>query len=206
VSRTKSYSYNVFINCPFDGRYKPIFRAITFAVIDCGYTPRCAQELDDATEERLTKIMNLIENCKYGIHDISRTQLDINTRLPRFNMPFELGLFLSAKRFGGSNQKRKNALILDVEDYRYKSFLSDIAGRDVKGHRKEIKRVFRIVRDWLSTSSSTTIPSGAVMARKYQLFHNQLSRQCGKVSLVPAELTFVDFVTLIEGWLDKYEG
>jgi hypothetical protein len=47
----------------------------------------------------LSKIEKLIEVSKYGIHDISRTELNAHN-FPRFNMPFELGIFFGAKRHG----------------------------------------------------------------------------------------------------------
>jgi hypothetical protein len=43
-----SYAKSVFLNCPFDNDYKPVFEALIFAVFDCGYRPRCALEIDDA--------------------------------------------------------------------------------------------------------------------------------------------------------------
>ena len=37
-----AYDENVFINCPFDGEYQPLFRALVFAVQICGFVPRSA--------------------------------------------------------------------------------------------------------------------------------------------------------------------
>jgi hypothetical protein len=34
------YARSVFINCPFDGEYLPIFRAVVFTVSVCGFVPR----------------------------------------------------------------------------------------------------------------------------------------------------------------------
>ncbi len=111
------YDQNVFINCPFDEPYLPLFRALVFAVFECGLIPRCAQEIYDAGQVRIEKIASLIRDCRWGIHDISRT--DLNPRgLPRFNMPLELGLFLGAARFGSGPQTRKSCLVLDRERYR----------------------------------------------------------------------------------------
>ena len=62
---------HVFINCPFDSVYKPIFDAIVFAIYDLGFVARSALEIDDGTEFRLAKIERIIEECRYGIHDIS---------------------------------------------------------------------------------------------------------------------------------------
>ena len=108
--KSTHYNDNVFINCPFDLAYKPLLDAIVFAVHDCGFVARCALEEGDASQVRIDKIYSIIEDCRYGIHDISRTELDETSRLPRFNMPLELGIFLGAKRFGIEEQDKKNAL------------------------------------------------------------------------------------------------
>src|SRR5439155_11331848 len=108
-----SPSASVFINCPFDDRYQPIFEAVVFCVSACGFLPRCTKELTDAADVRIDNICKLIRECNYSIHDVSRTE-GCRSALPatRFNMPLELGIFLGAKRFGGrSSQKR--CLILD---------------------------------------------------------------------------------------------
>lgn len=93
-----NYENSVFINCPFDETYTPILRAIIFAVYRCGFVPRSALEADNGLQNRLHKIQSVIAGCHYGIHDISRTELNENG-LPRFNMPFELGLFFGAQCF-----------------------------------------------------------------------------------------------------------
>ncbi|HEV2817827.1 MAG TPA: hypothetical protein VGW40_11490 [Allosphingosinicella sp.] len=49
-------------------------------------------------------------------------------------MPLELGLFRGAKRFGNKAQKLKRALILDIEQFRYQRFISDLAGIDIHAH------------------------------------------------------------------------
>lgn len=124
----------VFINCPFDKKYRPFFDAIVFTVARCGFQPRCALESIDSGGTRIEKIMKLVEQCRYGIHDLCRTELDSTSRLPRFNMPLELGIFLGAKRFGATQQRRKSCLVLDKEKYRYQKFISDIAGQDIQSH------------------------------------------------------------------------
>lgn len=86
----------VFINCPFDNDYQPLFDAMVFTILRCGFVPRCALELVDAAGTRIDKIVNIIRECPLGVHDISRTELDSGSHLPRFNMPFELGLFLGS--------------------------------------------------------------------------------------------------------------
>ena len=112
-AKKNSYATNVFVNCPFDEAYKPLFHAIVFTIHECGFVVRCALERSDASELRVKKIYELIESSKYGIHDLSRVDLDKSTNLPRFNMPLELGIFLGAKFLGTAKQRSKNCLVFD---------------------------------------------------------------------------------------------
>lgn len=104
---TQGYDYDVFINCPFDFEYRPMLDALVFVVHDRGFQARSTLEIDDSGRVRIENIVALIQECCYGIHDISRTELDRANKLPRFNMPLELGLFLGASRFGSPKQRRK---------------------------------------------------------------------------------------------------
>mgnify|MGYP006145882417 CR=1 FL=1 len=153
MART-SYAEQVFINCPFDGEYRPMFEAIVFAVHDCGFVARCALEIEDGSQVRIEKVQGLIGLCGLGIHDISRTELDSTWQLPRFNMPLELGLFLGAKRYGTGHQRKKLCLILDREPHRYQKYCSDIAGQDIKSHGGDPAAAVRIARDWLRNASA----------------------------------------------------
>jgi hypothetical protein len=87
---------NVFINCSFDNLYENLFDAILFLVYFCGCKPRCALETDNGFQIRLGKIFSIIKDCDLGIHDISRTDLNMNL-LTRFNIPFEFGIHRSQK-------------------------------------------------------------------------------------------------------------
>jgi hypothetical protein len=92
------YDRNVFINCPFDPAYQPLFAAIIFTIQYSGFFTRSALEVSDGTRTRLVTLCELIAGCRYGIHDLSHTSLDLAHGLPRMNMPFELGLFLGCQR------------------------------------------------------------------------------------------------------------
>jgi hypothetical protein len=203
--RAPSYDESVFINCPFDPEYQEIFRALVFAVHDCGFLARCSLEVDDSSEVRISKINRIIRECRHGIHDISRTELDPTERLPRFNMPLELGLFLGAREFGAGRQKRKRALILDRERFRYQKFCSDIAGQDIKVHEGSVDRAIRAVRNWLATSldGSVMLPSAAKMADRYRAFLTDLPRISSPFHLDADDLQFVELRTLVEEWVDQ---
>jgi hypothetical protein len=196
------YATSVFVNCPFDRQYKPLFEAILFAIVDCGFRPSCSLEIDDGSQIRVEKIFKLIAGCRFGIHDISRTDLDETSRLPRFNMPLELGIFLGAKRYGRGGQKDKVGLILDRERYRYQAFISDIAGQDIREHGDDPSRVIAIVRDWLrSASHRADIPSGSIISQRYERFRLRLPALCDDLGLGENELIFSDYTWLVSTWL-----
>ncbi len=107
VLEPHDYDKSVFINCPFDSAYEPLFHGLIFAVHHMSLHPKSALGTIDAGQPRLDKISDLIESCKYSIHDLSRTEVDPEHGLPRFNVPFELGLDLGCKRYG---RRRHEAL------------------------------------------------------------------------------------------------
>src|SRR5271165_430737 len=72
---------DVFVNCPFDSEYKQQFNALIFMIFDCGFYPRCALEAVDSGQLRFEKICQLILESPYGIHDLSRIELDPSTQL-----------------------------------------------------------------------------------------------------------------------------
>lgn len=207
--KSTHYNDNVFINCPFDSDYKMLFDAMIFAVHDCGFIARCALEAGDASQVRIDKIYNIIEDCRYGIHDISRTELDEVTHLPRFNMPLELGIFLGSKRFGVEEQERKKCLVMDKEPYRYQKFISDISGQDIFVHNNNPEEVVKVVRNWLGTASDRqTIPGGSMIWRRFQDFLEGLPQLTQKLRLEIEDLNSYDafkvYIFVVAEWLRLY--
>ena len=195
---------HVFINCPFDGSYKPILDAIVFAIYGLGFVARSAREFDDGAEVRLAKIQRIIEECRYGIHDISNVRLDEKTGLPRFNMPLELGLFLGCKRFGDERQRKKVCIIFDFEPYRYQKFISDIAGQDIHSHSGNHEQAITEVRNWLATvSKRKLLPGGAAIVRRYNRFTADLPALCTTLNRQRENLNFADLSEMIGIWLKE---
>lgn len=194
-----AYRQSIFINCPFDRRYKPLLHGATFAVVRCGFVPRCALEREDSSEPRFERILRTIEECQYGIHDLSRIELD--SGFPRFNMPLELGLFLGAKRFGRHAQDKKSCLIFERTPHTYDRFISDFSGYDVASHRDDPARVVRAVRDWLSSAAQRRKIAGSHhVLRAYGAFRKWLPGKCASVSLRVKDLTWVEFADLALEW------
>ena len=195
------YDNSVFINCPFDENYKQMLYAIVFCVYRCGFIPRNAMEEDNALNNRLSKIDKIILECKFGIHDISRTEVNENG-LPRFNMAFELGIFFGIKNHGNDNQKGKIALILEREKYLYQQYFSDLNGIDTTAHNNDPFTVIKIVRDWLQSSSKRkNIDGHKIIIKEFNKFCKNLPKLVKKIGLELQQLSFIDYCILIENFL-----
>jgi len=198
------YRLQVFINCPFDRAYRKLFYAIVFAVKDCGYIARSALEISDAGEVRLAKISKIISECGVGIHDISRTELDRPSRLPRFNMPLELGMFLGAKEFGDARQRSKISLVLDRSEHRYEKFCSDLKGCDISAHQRKPEAAIHAVRDFLRNAQPRlSIPGEKLIQRRYLRFLKTLPLSCKQLGVRADGLIFNDYNTFVERWLER---
>lgn len=201
---------NVFINCPFDADYKPLLDAIVFAIHDCGFVARAALEEVDSGRTRLHKIVRIIEQCDYGIHDISRTEASAPHNWPRFNMPFECGLFFGAREFGGRLHQNKRLLVLDAEPHRYRGTLSDIAGQDIGVHNDDPKHVVSRVRAFLARAArDRRIPGAEGIWKRYTLFRQQLPKLVAQIDLTMDEIdsldNFGDYVTVAVDWIRANE-
>jgi hypothetical protein len=192
---------DVFVNCPFDVDYRDMFRALIFAVFACGFRPRSARELDDSGQMRMDKLYTLIGECRYGIHDISRTELDPIHKLPRFNMPLELGIFMGAKYYGKPPQREKRLLILDTEQYRYQRYISDLAGMDIHAHDAAPEQAITQIRDWLGNVSRRPLPGGQKVVELYRKFLLALPTLAAGLELDAATATYVDFERMLGSWL-----
>ncbi|MBL8232724.1 MAG: hypothetical protein JNL98_29770 [Bryobacterales bacterium] len=191
---------SVFINCPFDPEYSHLFQAICFTIHACGFVPRCALERIDSGDSRLDKICDLIIQCHLGIHDISRTELSPQSGLPRFNMPFELGLYLGCRRFGGPDHAGKRVLVMDRTRHRHQVFLSDLSGQDPEVHEDDPQKTIGIVRAWLQNVAGEQLAGPAKFATAWRRFLHDLPKLAFERGCSPDELSFEDLNHLILEW------
>ena len=171
----------VFVNCPFDAAYTELFNALMFTIYDCGFQPRCAKEVDTG-DQRFPKICEIIRECPLGIHDISRTTLDLKTKLPRFNMPLERGCFWATRR---SSKTTKRYWSWTRPSFAIKSFCSDSAGIDIQPHNERPRNLVRVVRNWLSMNQEVkeTIPDGTEIFDRYGQFMVDRPTICKRLRL-----------------------
>lgn len=143
------FSNSVFINCPFDKDYEPILQAILFCILRLGFNPRIATERNDGADNRLSKIIELIEACQFSIHDLSRCQAKRKGEIYRLNMPLELGIDYGCRRYMSAGHRSKRFLVLEEQPYRYQASISDLSGSDIKTHGGKFDKAAREVRNWL---------------------------------------------------------
>jgi hypothetical protein len=202
--RKPAPSKAVFINCPFDDGFRPILRAMVFALVASGYHPRCALDATDGAEVRVGKIAAMIGACDWGIHDLSRVEVD-DGGVPRFNMPMELGLHLGARLLGEGRHRRKRALILDAEPHRYDRALSDISGQDIETHGGDPDQAIRCVRNWLSEHrphNAPPLPGATAIQADYRLFQEEIGALLEPRRLDPDDLTHSDFLFAVRDWIE----
>jgi hypothetical protein len=199
---------SVFINCPFDGAYQPILRAITFTVLVAGLVPVCALDSNDSGETRIGKIARMIGACDWGIHDLSRVEVE-DDGVPRFNMPMELGIHLGAKLLGSGRQRLKRALILDSESHRYDRALSDISGQDIESHFNSADIAIAGVRNWLSehrSAKQVPLPDATAILGDYRIYQNEVASLLEPRRIDPGNLTHSDFLFAVRDWINFRES
>ena len=165
-----TFDRSVFINCPFDGEFAPILQAIAFCVVYLGFYPRLAPENADNAAGRLDRIVELVGDSKYAIHDLSRCKSTAANDFARMNMPFELGIDHACRRFGTGELANKSILILEETKFDYQKVLSDISGWDIHDHGGDHQRAVRHVRSWLVAQAGADDIGAARIQGKYIAF------------------------------------
>ena len=157
----------------------------------------------NSDEIRINKIISIIKDSKYGIHDLSRVEFSKDSPLPRFNMPLELGIFIGCQKYGGTIHKQKRYLVFDKEQYRYKRFISDISGQDIRGHNNNPKDIISTIREWLAHVSKKTIAGPRFHIERYELFRIELQDRCSKYDWDYDNLTYKEYIRLITEFIDS---
>jgi hypothetical protein len=141
-----SRAHSVFINCPYDAPFQPLFDAIVFAAICCGFLPRVAIESGDSSVLRMSRIADALAASRYSIHDLSRSKGEGPENLARFNMPIELGIAMGLELAGSDHQ-----WVAIVPGHSYDRFASDLGGFDLNRHDETPEGVILAVMQWLVT-------------------------------------------------------
>lgn len=179
-----------------------------FAILACGYVPRCALDFSDSGRVRFQEIVALMTGCAFSIHDVARVELDQASQLPRFNMPLELGADLALRLAGSPAQRARRTLVLDSEKHRYDLTLSDISGMDIEAHGNQPARVIKQVRDWLNANrgDQPILPGAAAIIQDHVAYLKIAPDIVAALRLDPHdELPHRDYLEVVEQALPLIE-
>jgi hypothetical protein len=141
VARPQERTPEVFLNIPYDKKFERPFTAFISGTISRGLNPRATLEITNSVR-RLDRILDLIRQCEYSVHDLSRVEVDRGSpRTPRFNMPFELGLSVALDKSG--ELENGGWFVCESRNYRFAKSLSDLNGPDPFIHGGTIEGVCR---------------------------------------------------------------
>lgn len=170
-----------------------------------GYVPRIASERLDSGEPRIEKIVELIQQSRFSIHDISRIASSEEEELYRLNMAFELGIDFGCRSFASGDAKSKKLLILEKERYRYQKALSDLSGSDIRNHDNEPESLVHQVRNWFRETTSGSAPSGTVIWEHFNEFMADFYQRREKQGYKDKDLQLMptgEYIDFIQEWLE----
>jgi hypothetical protein len=175
AAKSKVQKISVFLNIPYDSRFENLFLAYIAGISAFGFAPRATLEIPFG-QRRLDRILSLIRQSHYSVHDLSRVQLDRTVPCtPRFNMPFELGLVIALERSVHANH---SWIVCETVPHRIKKSLSDLDGTDAYIHGGTIAGVFRELGNAFVGSSRQ--PTVKEMSQIYRVLRSQFQRVLGK--------------------------
>ena len=201
----KKFGTSVFINCPLDEEYKLLLQPMLFTLVYFGLSPRLASEKSDSLEQRIEKILRLIKECKYSIHDLSRLKSAKANEFARLNMPFELGVDYGCRRIAKNHLRSKRSLIFEKKRYEIQKALSDLNGVDVKCHNNKPVDTIRALQHWLiETVGMNDVESPSVIWRKFNAFIDHFNERRKAQGYSKADLRAMpipQYIKFIKQWI-----
>jgi hypothetical protein len=122
----------VFLNIPYDSKFEDLYVAYVVGLTQLGLDVTAT--LAHPNQDRLAKIIELIEKCSFSIHDLSR--IEASHGIPRFNMPLELGIALYR-----SAKAKHDVYVFESKAFRAQRSTSDINKMDPRIHNGSPKGV-----------------------------------------------------------------
>lgn len=163
----------VFLNLPYDQGFRSLYVAYIAGLVCLGFEPRATLGLPEGIN-RLDKILEVIQGCRYSLHDLSRVGLDRKPpfHTPRFNMPFELGLAVTWAKL---NTSKHSLFVFESKSYRIQKSLSDLNGTDPRIHgNKPIGVMRELCNAFVRPGNRPTVP-------EMMIIYNLVSRRLKKI-------------------------
>jgi hypothetical protein len=164
---------SVFLNIPYDDDFETLYLAYIVGLTKLGL--KINVTLAAPNQGRLAKIIELIEESDFSIHDLSR--IELSKGIPRFNMPVELGIALYRSHI---RKEKHQVHVFESEPYRTQRSTSDVNGLDAHIHggkpggvMSELRNLFR------RPSDTTTVPEMLAIFREVTKKLPRLKKNAG---------------------------
>jgi hypothetical protein len=159
----------VFLNIPYDEEFRSLYIAYIVGLYQLDLVPHFAAEIPGG-ERRLNRIFQLIQSCRYSIHDLSRVELSFApSAAPRFNMPLELGMTIT---WANLNPSLHDWFVWESEPYRLQRSASDLNGTDPYIHGGTAEGVLRELCNAFRRDHAPSVPR---MLEVYRLVNSALN-------------------------------
>jgi hypothetical protein len=188
VAKSRRPAAEVFLNIPYDSKFERLFLAYIAGVTAFGMIPRATLGIATSSR-RLDRILELIQSCRYSVHDLSRVEVDhAAPRTPRFNLPFELGLTVASQK-SSSPRTKHEWFVCETKAYRITKSLSDLNGTDAFIHNGNIEGLFReICAMFHRPGLQPTVPQMWTIYRELRRNLGTVLRNAGSTSIYTARL------------------
>ena len=175
---------SAFLNVPYDKQFESLFLAYLVGIRGFGLVPKATIELPSSSH-RIHRIIELIHSCDCSFHDLSRVEVAATVEaVPRFNMPFELGL-----AYHHSTVSSHKCFLFEADHRRLERTLSDLKGVDSYEHRNEVKLLFSGLSSALVTEDP--MPTVLEMQAVYEMIADalpQIKQDAGSDSVFHARV------------------
>jgi hypothetical protein len=177
---------SVFLNVPYDARFKKTYLAYLSGLVTLGLSPKATLAIPGGIT-RLDRIFNLIRSCRYSLHDLSRVELDRNyPPTPRFNMPMELGMAVAWAKL---NPTDHTWFVFESQERRAQKSISDLNGTDCNIHGGTAEGVMReLCNAFVRRRGRVTVPSMLENHRELKKQVPDLIHRSGAASVFEARM------------------
>lgn len=180
---------SVFLNIPYDNWFEDLYLAYIVGLTQLGL--KIHATLAVPNQGRLERILGLIRESDFSIHDLSR--IELSSGIPRFNMPLELGLALYHSDVTKGQHK---VFVFEKKPYRMQRSTSDINGIDPQIHNGRPKGVMVGLRNiFHQPGAATTVPQMLASFKAVKRKVPELKRIAGSQSLFEAAV-FGDLIAV----------
>jgi hypothetical protein len=159
----------VFLNIPYDEEFSSLYIAYVVGLCQMSFVPHLASEIPGG-RRRLSRVFELIQSCRYSIHDLSRVEVNVApSATPRFNMPLELGMTITWEIL---NPDQHTWFVWESEPYRLQRSASDLNGTDPYIHNGTPQGVLSELRNAFQRDRTPSVPD---MLEVYRFVNSSLN-------------------------------